>query len=418
MRLRFFLLFLLSGIIAADIAYGKIDVKITGVELCIKCHSDMKGKFNLPYVHTPVKKGECIGCHNPHTSKFAKLVIKKKETLCYLCHENKYEKLPSENVHTPVRNGECTACHDPHASEHKSMMIRQEKELCFSCHGDMMKEGMNFSHSLFREGKCLVCHNPHASNEKGFLVKKEQDLCNGCHPAGNPAVKKSHSSFEMEKVRCSLCHDPHASNKSTLIKAYGHPFFMQKKCDACHDTASSNPFQAKAKGASLCYSCHKKSEEDFKKGAAHPLITKGDCLGCHTPHASNVKGLVKGREREFCIDCHKEIKKKEGATMSHHPAKVEGGRCTICHASHVSSQPYLLTNIANAPIMLCTGCHKEHEKFGHPTGPGIIDKRDGKSIVTCLTCHELHGSDYAMTLVLSPARDLCVLCHPQVETVQ
>ncbi|MDD5762390.1 MAG: cytochrome c3 family protein, partial [bacterium] len=47
----------------------------TGKALCEKCHQPVD-KFE--YKHTPVKKGDCIGCHDPHQSDAPKQLKKKK----------------------------------------------------------------------------------------------------------------------------------------------------------------------------------------------------------------------------------------------------------------------------------------------------------------------------------------------------
>ncbi len=41
---------------------------------------------------------------------------------------------------------------------------------------------------------------------------------------------------------------------------------------------------------------------------------------------------------------------------------------------------------------------------------GIIDKRTDKE-VTCLSCDEMHGSDFPEYLSLNPNADICVQCH-------
>ena len=32
---------------------------------CLTCHVEFQDKLKLPSVHTPVKSGECVSCHNP-----------------------------------------------------------------------------------------------------------------------------------------------------------------------------------------------------------------------------------------------------------------------------------------------------------------------------------------------------------------
>ncbi|RJR16657.1 MAG: cytochrome C, partial [Nitrospiraceae bacterium] len=43
-------------------------------DICLKCHEPFREKLKARFVHTPVKIGECSGCHNPHTSPEGKLL--------------------------------------------------------------------------------------------------------------------------------------------------------------------------------------------------------------------------------------------------------------------------------------------------------------------------------------------------------
>jgi predicted CXXCH cytochrome family protein len=142
------------------------------------------------------------------------------------------------------------------------------------------------------------------------------------------------------------------------------------------------------------------------KPGAHEAA-KDDCLNCHTPHAADEKGLVRGSERERCLDCHDDVKKHMDGSRSIHPLRANGGRCTSCHRPHQSDQPKLL---AAAKVDLCATCHKTHAKFTHPFGKGVVDPRT-KQEMTCLSCHGPHGTAQRNILVADGKRDLCVRCH-------
>src|SRR3989304_1449245 len=36
-------------------------------KVCLTCHEAFKEKLKLPFLHTPVKAGDCSDCHNPPT---------------------------------------------------------------------------------------------------------------------------------------------------------------------------------------------------------------------------------------------------------------------------------------------------------------------------------------------------------------
>ncbi len=72
----------------------------TGSKLCYNCHDASKLKAGGSVEHNPFKEGECLTCHNPHTSENPKLVLKKMNALCFDCHKEKSEKVAFN--HAPV----------------------------------------------------------------------------------------------------------------------------------------------------------------------------------------------------------------------------------------------------------------------------------------------------------------------------
>jgi len=80
--------------------------------LCYSCHEDFSKKFET--LHVPVEAGECLSCHNPHLSKFPKLLLATGHELCFTCHDSA-EILKSES-HKDINNTECTDCHNPHGN--------------------------------------------------------------------------------------------------------------------------------------------------------------------------------------------------------------------------------------------------------------------------------------------------------------
>src|SRR5271169_1137951 len=61
-------------------------------KLCLNCHVDFQNKLKNPFVHTPVKVGDCTGCHNPHTSSHGKLLATDVSKICYTCHKSMVPK--------------------------------------------------------------------------------------------------------------------------------------------------------------------------------------------------------------------------------------------------------------------------------------------------------------------------------------
>ncbi len=71
-------------------------------KLCLDCHSgQLEAVLKKPFVHTPVKSRQCIGCHNPHASEHGKLLAQAPNASCAACHKNVVPKAPV-STHRPV----------------------------------------------------------------------------------------------------------------------------------------------------------------------------------------------------------------------------------------------------------------------------------------------------------------------------
>jgi predicted CXXCH cytochrome family protein len=81
--------------------------------LCYICHDDYKNRY--PWLHGPVAGGYCTSCHDPHTSKQAKLLKFTGHALCYFCHRE--EDVLKSELHTDLGEMACTDCHNPHGGE-------------------------------------------------------------------------------------------------------------------------------------------------------------------------------------------------------------------------------------------------------------------------------------------------------------
>ncbi len=162
-------------------------------EACYACHDNFEKKFEgnvEKTVHSPVKEGECMGCHDPHFSFRPKL--QKLEKGCFECHD----PFPSEGtVHYPLTNKECTPCHNPHSGPGPKLVDRRGNALCLKCHEsfhtqhrkaevkgmsgmtqippDVLKDNEDFA--------CLACHVPHQSAERRLFRKNQGELCKTCH---------------------------------------------------------------------------------------------------------------------------------------------------------------------------------------------------------------------------------------------
>ncbi len=206
---------------------------------CLACHKKLtKGKF----VHPALEMG-CPACHSaidsrtvPHkkTNALARGLSADQPDLCYGCHDQ--GMFTKNNVHPAVSMG-CTGCHDPHSSKSAKMLKTKVPALCFTCH-DETAFTRKVVHPPVAAGNCLICHSPHATDEMALLRKNPVALCLGCHanaahgqhspsrqlPVSEQATGKTKGPVLQDPARpgkpfyCGSCHDPHSADNATLFR--------------------------------------------------------------------------------------------------------------------------------------------------------------------------------------------------------
>ena len=420
MKLRHKLLFLLFITIILSAgdpirAQEQFNLKPGGRgKVCVGCHTAFQDKLKSPYVHTPVKIGECTGCHNPHTSSHGKLLAADTNKVCYKCHK---AVVPDKAVsaHKVVVEGKCVNCHDPHASNNKNNLLKAGNDLCFGCHkemGDKISK-VKFKHNPVEKG-CLNCHNPHASTGAEFLLKGEvPSLCVRCHQTNKPLFVQKHMNYPVGNARCTTCHNPHGSDRAGILFDTVHPPVAQKMCNQCHaDPGSQNPFATKKTGFELCRGCHSALINDiFEKNKLHwPVMGKKSCLNCHNPHASAQAKLLKEPMKKLCGTCHADTIVRQDQSVTKHPP-IQEGECTACHQPHSSDNSMLLQQPST--VELCGSCHDWQKHATHPVGEKYVDPRNKNQRVQCLSCHRAHGTPYKTMIPFPTITELCVQCHEQ-----
>lgn len=281
-----------AGIDASDVPHKKTNAITKGLsseqpDLCYGCHD--KSKFSKKTVHAAIGMG-CTGCHNPHSSKNAKLLVAESPAICFNCHDkNNFE---GKGVHPPVMGGMCLSCHNPHSTDTEKLLTSASPALCYTCH-EKKKLEEKVMHAPVKDGMCLMCHAPHKSDFGKLLKAAAPEVCFNCH---NKAEFSKRNVHPPVMGGCFDCHLPHSSKYTSLtVKAI----------------------------TSLCTSCH--AGPEIKNGvhvvrgmstAGHPVSGKTDpmrqgkrftCTSCHNPHSSD--WLKLGRYKndapfELCITCH------------------------------------------------------------------------------------------------------------------
>lgn len=391
----------------------KLKPDATG-KLCFNCHAAFKEKMSKPFVHTPLKKGECTGCHNPHTSTHGKLLSADNGGVCYRCHSS---VVPSgaRSVHKVVGEGNCMKCHDPHSAPNKENLLKGGNELCFECHKEMgaTLSKVKYRHMPVAQG-CLNCHDPHSSAKNPYLLKNDIiPLCVGCHKTDRPMFAKKHMNYPVANARCTGCHDPHGSDNPGILYNTVHKPVATRMCNQCHEEATSpNPLATKKTGTDLCRGCHNDMvNTTFGLNRVHgPLLSKQGCLSCHNPHAGKQKGILRQPMAVLCNSCHVDnMKRQEKVASPHEP--VKNGQCTACHDPHSSN--YLFLTRKSLDIELCADCHDWAHHSTHPIGEKFRDPRNKNIPILCVSCHDAHGTEFKKMLYYPKTSDLCVQCHEQ-----
>jgi len=208
---------------------------------CGECHSDI-GKGNK-YIHPAIN----LGCESCHMNRDGMQHPKQKESmklktdlpkLCFQCH--KESKFTGKDVHSPVLKGMCDTCHDPHQSNYPELLKNEQKECCYRCHAKEQYT-RQYMHKVAQGGCGARCHNPHASEYPRLLASDISDMCLGCHreqqsgthivalPGGkiHPISWKRDPRNRKKEMTCTSCHNPHCSEFRKL-------FTEKKICKRCH----------------------------------------------------------------------------------------------------------------------------------------------------------------------------------------
>ena len=422
---------------------------------CRSCH-EAHGSENSHMLrgvsqHTPFEEGSCEACHRKPRGTRVRL-LQEGGALCEACHGDMAGD-DDAVVHTAVRQGRCVGCHDPHLADRPGLLKADGGELCFSCHPEIADRAKGpGAHAALEEG-CDSCHDAHHSERRAMLLDDEDELCRACHDAADPELQRKHYSADMATTRCGSCHDPHGSTSMPLIANGSIHAPFREGCSNCHDGSAPGLVED---GNALCETCHDDVTETIATAAVpHPAMEMVECVDCHSPHASRQPNLLRASGGDLCLTCHEEQAAGEGETM--HGAITWIG-CQSCHVPHGGAEKNLLRASGND---LCNGCHlqgrvkagrsgaislaggfvlreerarslrvisldpfdrKNHPIPDHPVS-GVIDGKGrtevAKSLVgqemSCRLCHEPHAaaSPKLFTWQAKTQSELCIACHPK-----
>lgn len=250
-------------------------------DLCSTCH-DEYGKMKT--VHSPVEDGECMECHDPHSTAEDNLLKKPQGEVCADCHET---VASSKVVHGPVSDGDCTSCHNPHETDTEALLLKTGPALCLECHTEIDDEINNakVSHgALDTDEGCILCHSPHSSDHDKLMVDPVRKVCLDCHDTDVPA-KATVLHGKDNSGNCAACHTAHGGDLEVLLTGE----FPSAPYVAWTDTAYP-----------LCFSCHERKMVTERNDDDVTAFRDGD----ENLHYAHVKIDGKGRSCRFCHEVH------------------------------------------------------------------------------------------------------------------
>jgi DmsE family decaheme c-type cytochrome len=187
-------------------------------------------------------------------------------------------------------------------------------------------------------------------------------------------------------------------------------------CEACHGPGSEHAKQTKDKNLIVgftkawgtpvdvqngqCLSCHQGGNRLHWPGSVH-ATNQLACADCHNPMEKVSANSLLARQSiaETCYQCHQQ-QRAEFKKRSHMPVPEGKMTCVDCHNPHGSvTKPLLKAQSVN---VLCYTCHAEKR------GPFLWEHAPVRE--SCLNCHQPHGSNQDK-LLQEPRPYLCSKCH-------
>jgi DmsE family decaheme c-type cytochrome len=181
-------------------------------------------------------------------------------------------------------------------------------------------------------------------------------------------------------------------------------------CESCHGAAdehmgSADPADIKGLKGDLpedinavCTRCHSGGRFVSWAGSEHMLSGVG-CTDCHEIHPSGRPDDWKIDDPRTCYRCHEDVR-AEMYLPSHHPVKEGKMTCLACHEPHGSTTHGLRTE--ERPNDLCLNCHSAYQ------GPFVFEH--APVVEDCGICHTPHGAP-ANNLLVQTEPFLCLQCH-------
>ncbi|ADN75568.1 decaheme c-type cytochrome, DmsE family [Ferrimonas balearica DSM 9799] len=186
----------------------------------------------------------------------------------------------------------------------------------------------------------------------------------------------------------------------------------QLQCEACHGPQGNHnrggkepmitfgPDSRVSASAqnSVCLSCHSGDDRLAWHGSTHD-IEEVACSSCHNVHAAQDPSRDKLQAQANCTDCHRQ-QFAQMQQRSSHPMRTGQITCVDCHNPHGSLNDAMLSQVSVNDN--CYACHAEKR------GPLLWEHAPVSD--NCAACHNPHGSVNDAMLTQRPPQ-LCQSCH-------
>jgi DmsE family decaheme c-type cytochrome len=217
--------------------------------------------------------------------------------------------------------------------------------------------------------------------------------CVECHDSDDLTDSSRHAHSHATDPRTPGCVTCHGPSLSHVKKQQG---VKQGPPDV---TFGKNSRNTVAERNGVCFNCHSRDQKRMLwPGSQHEQADVA-CTSCHKNHTNEDKVLSRATQTEVCYACHKQ-QRTEVARISHHPVPEGKMTCLDCHNVHGSVGPKLVKRDSTNDT--CYSCHAEKRgPFVHPHEPATQD---------CASCHNPHGSTVSAMLKARPPL-LCMQCH-------
>jgi len=220
--------------------------------------------------------------------------------------------------------------------------------------------------------------------------------------------------------KCRRCHKDAVADIAANIHSKASYWDADARgCESCHGPGLAhsksksaddilNPAKLDSEQASgQCLACHDKGKRHWV-GSSHDAMDVS-CVSCHKVHDNEHQTMLTSASvDETCLSCHTE-QRAFTLKRSAHPLRdmsrsdgVGKMSCVDCHDPHGTQTESLIS--ANSVNDKCYECHQEFK------APVVWEHSAVKE--SCLNCHNPHGSNHEMMLVAKEPR-LCQQCHEQ-----